>query len=92
LGQVTLTREEVENYVELGWVLSVHKAQGSAWNTIVAVLPPHFYLLERSMIYTALSRCKERCICLVPDMNALEKAVAGTPAYESRRTGLLDHF
>lgn len=91
-GPVTLTREEVENYVELGWVLSVHKAQGSAWNTIVAVLPAHFYLLERSMIYTALSRCKERCICLVPDMNALEKAVAGTPAYESRRTGLLDHL
>jgi exodeoxyribonuclease V alpha subunit len=90
LGAITVTLDEAENYLELAWGLSVHKAQGSAWNTVVVVLPPHLFLMERSMIYTALSRCKERCICLVPDIDALQKAVSGAPAFEFRRTGLFE--
>lgn len=87
-GLVTVTLGEAKHGLELAWAISVHKAQGSDWETVVAVLPPHQILLDRSMVYTALSRCKSRCICVVPDVAAVKTAVEQSPSHERRRTGL----
>jgi integrase len=50
-------------------------------------LPPS-RLLERAMVYTALSRCKQRCIILAPDLKELAQAVANPPSYETRKDRL----
>jgi exodeoxyribonuclease V alpha subunit len=86
-GLVTTHLTETETHLDLAYALTVHRAQGSDWETIVAVLPPS-RLLERSTIYTALSRCTTRAVVLAPDPDALAGAVAAPPSYETRGDSL----
>lgn len=86
-GIVTVSLAEAEAWLELAYALTVHRAQGSDWDTVIAVLPPS-RLLERSMVYTALSRCKRRCIVVAPDTHALNKVVSRPPSYEQRNDTL----
>ena len=52
--------------LELAYALTVHKAQGSEFNTVFVVLPTNAeYLLSRELIYTALTRQTQRLILLV---------------------------
>lgn len=85
--RIVCSLRDVESFLELSYALTVHRAQGSDWETIIAVLPPS-RLLERAMVYTALSRCKQRCIVLAPDLRELGKAVANPPSYETRKDRL----
>ena len=42
-----------------GWAITVHRAQGSEWGAVVAVLPPEAgQMLSRPLIYTALTRAR----------------------------------
>ncbi|MBA2414376.1 MAG: AAA family ATPase [Geodermatophilaceae bacterium] len=42
-----------------GWAITVHRAQGSEWPGVVAVLPPEASgMLSRPLIYTALTRAQ----------------------------------
>jgi hypothetical protein len=53
-------REEGQPYLELAYAITVHKAQGSDFGTVILVVPAHSRLLSREMIYTALTRQKRR--------------------------------
>jgi exodeoxyribonuclease V alpha subunit len=69
------------------YALTIHKSQGSEFPcVIIPVSTQHFVLLERSLIYTAITRAKKLCI-LVGDERALSLAVS---KQESRKrfTGL----
>lgn len=74
--------------MELAYALTVHKAQGSDWETVIAVLPLS-RLLERAMVYTALSRSKRRCIVAEKDVRALHNAASNLPGYEQRHNTIL---
>jgi exodeoxyribonuclease V alpha subunit len=42
-----------------GWAITVHRAQGSEWEAVVAVLPPEAgTMLSRPLVYTALTRAR----------------------------------
>jgi len=42
-----------------GWAITVHRAQGSEWPGVVAVLPPEASgMLSRPLVYTALTRAQ----------------------------------
>ena len=42
-----------------GWAITVHRAQGSEWDAVVAVLPPEAgSMLSRPLVYTALTRAR----------------------------------
>jgi exodeoxyribonuclease V alpha subunit len=42
-----------------GWAITVHRAQGSEWDAVVAVLPPEAgAMLSRPLVYTALTRAR----------------------------------
>lgn len=42
-----------------GWAITVHRAQGSEWETVVVVVPPEAgNMLSRPLIYTALTRAR----------------------------------
>lgn len=88
-GVVTVLLSESDSWLEMSYAMTVHRAQGSDWSTVIAMLPPSV-LLERSMIYTALSRCKQRCIILAPDTAALENAIARLPVYLTRKDWLFE--
>ena len=56
--------EEGNAVLELAYALSVHKAQGSEFGTVILVLPNPCRLLSRELLYTALTRQKDRIIIL----------------------------
>jgi exodeoxyribonuclease V alpha subunit len=69
------------------YALTIHKSQGSEFPcVIIPVSTQHYVLLERSLIYTAITRAKKLCV-LVGDERALSLAVS---KQESRKrfTGL----
>lgn len=73
--------------LQLAYALSIHKSQGSEFPcVIIPVSTQHYVLLERSLIYTAITRAKKLCV-LVGDERALSLAVS---KQESRKrwTGL----
>lgn len=51
--------------LELAYALTVHKAQGSDFRKVFVVLPRRSRLLTRELIYTALTRSKDRLVLLL---------------------------
>lgn len=56
--------EEANPILELAYALTVHKSQGSEFGTVVLVLPNPCRLLSRELLYTALTRQKNRLVIL----------------------------
>lgn len=57
--------EERDTDLELAYALTVHKAQGSEFKTVLLVLPQSNYMLSREMIYTALTRQTRKLVILL---------------------------
>ena len=59
--EVTYDFEELNELV-LAYAVTIHKSQGSEYRcVIVPVFLAHFMLLQRNLIYTALTRAKSQC-------------------------------
>jgi ATP-dependent exoDNAse (exonuclease V) alpha subunit len=56
--------EEGNPVLELAYALTVHKSQGSEFGTVFLILPNPCRLLSRELLYTALTRQKDRIIVL----------------------------
>lgn len=56
--------EEGNPVLELAYALTVHKSQGSEFGTVILVLPNPCRLLSRELLYTALTRQKNRIVIL----------------------------
>lgn len=69
------TRGEASE-LSLAYAMSVHKSQGSEYPVIVLPLVPgHHIMLQRNLLYTAVTRAKEKVI-ITGSLNALQTAVA----------------
>lgn len=81
-------RMELENTM-LAYAVTVHKSQGSEYPAVVAPLvSQHFPMLQRNLLYTAVSRGK-KLVILVGEQRALETAVRNN-RIRARYTGLQD--
>lgn len=67
-----------------GWAISVHKAQGSAFKRVI-ILVVRSKLLDRSMLYTAITRGIETVV-LVGDIALINEIVLAAPASFQRTT------
>jgi ATP-dependent exoDNAse (exonuclease V) alpha subunit len=56
--------------LELAYALTVHKSQGSEFGVVFVVIPKNSRLLSREMIYTALTRSRQKLVLLVEGNNA----------------------
>ncbi len=56
--------EEGNAVLELAYALTVHKSQGSEFGTVIFVMPNPCRLLSRELLYTALTRQKDRIVIL----------------------------
>ena len=56
--------EEANPVLELAYALTVHKSQGSEFGTVILVLPNPCRMLSRELLYTALTRQKNRVVIL----------------------------
>lgn len=71
---VQYTKEDLQS-VLLGYCLTVHKLQGSEYEYVIVVLDnTHYVLLDRCMLYTAITRAKKMCI-LVSQPEAFSRAM-----------------
>lgn len=71
-----------------GWAITVHRAQGSEWDAVVAVFPPEAgRMLSRPLIYTALTRARRHLSAVHAAGPALAHAVRRVGA-RPRRTRL----
>ena len=52
--------EDGQPKLELAYAITVHKAQGSEFGTVILVLPARSRLVSREMLYTALTRQSKR--------------------------------
>ncbi|MFC1842732.1 ATP-dependent RecD-like DNA helicase [Candidatus Dependentiae bacterium] len=51
------------NEIVLAYSISIHKSQGSEYSAaIIPIFTQHFTLLQRNLIYTAITRAKKLCI------------------------------
>ena len=63
------------NELELSYAMTIHKAMGSEYDTvIIPLLPAHKVLLSRNLLYTAVTRAKRRVI-LIGNKRAIYMAV-----------------
>jgi ATP-dependent exoDNAse (exonuclease V) alpha subunit len=56
--------------LELAYALTVHKAQGSDFGTTMVVLPRQSRLMSRELLYTALTRSRNRLVLLIEGTDA----------------------
>ncbi|MFC4637389.1 ATP-dependent RecD-like DNA helicase [Deinococcus hohokamensis] len=86
---VDLAGAELFN-VQLGYALTVHRAQGSEWGTVLGVLhEAHMPMLSRNLVYTALTRARDRFFA-VGSASSWQKAAVRQR--EERHTALLERI
>jgi len=74
--------------LELGYVITIHKAQGSQWPNVFAVVPGYAdQMLDATLIYTAATRPVERLI-LVGNPDVLVRGIKRGNAATKRLVGL----
>ena len=78
--------EEMLDDLELGYAITVHKAQGSQWKRILIPIVPTRNL-DRSMLYTAVTRAQNQVI-MVGRADVAALAVCGQPHSKRRVIGL----
>ncbi len=80
---------EALRHLSLAYAISVHKSQGSEYPAVVVLLlSEHYPMLQRNLLYTALTRAKKLAV-LVGSRRAIGRAVAN--AAPQRRCTRLAH-
>ncbi|MEC7030662.1 MAG: ATP-dependent RecD-like DNA helicase [Pseudomonadota bacterium] len=75
-GEVVATYTSTElDELQLAYAISIHKSQGSEYPAVIIPLAmQHFTLLERNLLYTAITRGKQLVI-LIGEMKAVAMAI-----------------
>lgn len=81
--------ESMRNVVELGYAMTVHKAQGSEFDTVAIFLPEEpLPMLTRELLYTAVSRSRKSVVLL----GAEERVREAIGSRVARFSGLSDRI
>jgi len=73
------SRMFVDYCLELGYAITVHKAQGSEFDTVFFIVPKDIgNLLSKKLIYTGFTRSKKKLVLLVEkDLESLKDMIRG---------------
>ena len=82
--------EQEAEHLELAYACTVHKSQGSEYRVVLLIMDPaHANMHTRQIVYTALTRAKERCI-VIGSRKAFSRAVQNET--QAERKSLLSYF
>jgi hypothetical protein len=80
-----------ENPLELAYALTIHKAQGSQFGTVILVLSDSSRMMSKELLYTALTRQQDQIIILY-DKEAYHLQKYSNPAYSDIAKRCTDLF
>lgn len=61
---------------KLAWIISIHKSQGKEWDNIIIMIPNfNVHMLNKNLLYTAVTRCKKECTILCEMDSLLKKCL-----------------
>jgi ATP-dependent exoDNAse (exonuclease V) alpha subunit len=83
--------DDEENF-ELAYAITIHKSQGSDFTNVLLIIPNKMNLLNKELIYTALTRSKQRLILFLfgdSEENLLVKA-KDVSALRTRQTSIFE--
>lgn len=87
---VRYERNDLE-YLNLGYAITVHKAQGSEYPAVVLpLLRQHTIMLQRNLLYTAITRA-QKLVVIIGSRQAVRRAVFNARPVV-RHTGLLQRL
>jgi exodeoxyribonuclease V alpha subunit len=72
--------------LSLGYALTVHKSQGSQWRRVIVVLSAG-RLLDRSLVYTAITRAQKE-VTLIGQRVSIDRAITAPKAADRRHVAL----
>ncbi len=78
---------------DLGFALSVHKAQGSEWPVVIGMIDEYAgakLVCSREWLYTCISRAKEKCLLI--GKKSVADAMCRRPALDKRKTFLKERI
>ncbi len=82
--------DPLREHLELGYAMTVHKAQGSEFDSVAIVLPENpIPILTRELIYTAVSRARTSVV-IIGDEARLREAIASPVERFSGLANLID--
>lgn len=85
--EASFTEGEAEMYLRLAYAITVHKSQGSEFDTILMpVVMSQGRMLQRNLLYTAVTRAKQK-VWLLGEESAIRQAIANNRVL-SRNTAL----
>ena len=73
----TYKSDELYDNIKLGYIYTIHKSQGSENDVVVILLGKYSNFYTRNLIYTAISRAKNKCI-IIGLKNDLFKTINNT--------------
>lgn len=74
--EVSFTEGEADMYLRLAYAITVHKSQGSEFDTIIMpVVMSQGRMLQRNLLYTGVTRAKKK-VWLLGEESAIRQAIA----------------
>jgi exodeoxyribonuclease V alpha subunit len=86
-GVVTKITVDLLDDLELGYALTVHKGHGSQWRRVIVCLPASSKMVDRSMVYTAITRTRQQVVILGKQRHVRD-VVKREKAADRRKVGL----
>lgn len=85
-----LCDEKLLRWLDFAYAVTAHKSQGSEYPAVVIVLAKgHFILLDRNLLYTAMTRARRRLVIVAQKGALLLAAMSTPPARLTRLRSLL---
>lgn len=76
IGHVAYSLDELNEQIVLSYAITIHKSQGGEYPCAVIILSnEHYVMLQRNLLYTAVTRAKQLCI-LIGSRMAIQMAVS----------------
>ena len=77
---VTYEYKDLDELVH-AYCISIHKSQGCEFKAVIIIMTTqHYIMLQRNLLYTALTRARELCI-IIGTPNAIDIAVRNNEAF-----------